>query len=132
MKQLVFSRSKKDFEVQHFRTGGPGGQAQNKRSNGTRIIDKETGLSSESREHRTQEQNTKSAFRKLCDKLVNYYCEKKDKNRFEAPNKTIRTYHEPDDRITDHVTGEKFSFRQTVGKGDISEIIESKIRKGKK
>ena len=54
---------------------------------------------------------------------------KENKERYSAPQGTTRTYHEPDDRITDHVTGDKFSYRQTVGKGDITEIIEARSRK---
>lgn len=131
MKQLVFSRTKKDFRVDTFRCGGNGGQNVQKRDTGVRVVDIQTGLVGESRVHRTQAQNKKEAFRKLCDKLVQYYCKKENKSRLSAPDKVIRTYHEPDDRITDHVTGNKFSYRQTVGKGDISEIIENRILKGK-
>lgn len=55
----------KDFEVQTFRSGGPGGQNQNKRNTGVRIIHKSSGAREESREARTQEQNKKLAFQKL-------------------------------------------------------------------
>ena len=39
----------KDFEVQTFRSGGPGGQNQNKRNTGVRIIHKSSGAKEESR-----------------------------------------------------------------------------------
>ena len=129
MKQLIFSRSKKDFRVDTFRCGGPGGQNQNKRDTGVRITDKETGLNAESREHRTQEQNKKAAFRKLVDKLVNHYVKKPEKERFTCSLKTTRTYNEAEDRVTDHETGEKFSYRHTIGKGDMTDLIMSRFKR---
>lgn len=44
------ARSKEDFTVQVFRCGGHGGQKVDKSSSGVRIIDKETGITTESRE----------------------------------------------------------------------------------
>lgn len=64
-KELLYSLSKKDFTIQTFRSGGPGGQNQNKRETGVRIIHSESGAVGESREHRTQFQNKKAAFTRL-------------------------------------------------------------------
>jgi protein subunit release factor B len=65
MKQLLFSITKKDFEIQNFRSGGAGGQNQNKVNSGVRIIHKASGAVAESRDSRNQLQNKKSAFLKL-------------------------------------------------------------------
>jgi len=64
-RELLFSVTKDDFEIQTFRSGGPGGQNQNKRDTGVRIIHKDSGAVGESREQRTQGQNKKLAFTKL-------------------------------------------------------------------
>lgn len=64
-RELLFSVTKKDFEIQTFRSGGKGGQNQNKRDTGVRIIHHDSGARGESRQHRTQLQNKKSAFRHL-------------------------------------------------------------------
>lgn len=64
-KELLFSLTKKDFEIQTFRSGGNGGQNQNKRDTGVRIIHKDSGAVGESREHRTQLQNRKAAFERM-------------------------------------------------------------------
>lgn len=64
-KELLFSLTKKDFIVETFRSGGPGGQNQNKRNTGVRIRHPESGAVAESREHRTQKQNQKAAFERL-------------------------------------------------------------------
>jgi hypothetical protein len=64
-KELLFSITKKDFEVQTFRSGGAGGQNQNKVSSGVRIIHKESGARGEARDSRDQLQNKKAAFNRL-------------------------------------------------------------------
>jgi hypothetical protein len=67
MKELLFSITKKDFIVQTFRSGGPGGQHQNKVETGVRIIHKESGAVGESREERKQSINKKLAFGRLVE-----------------------------------------------------------------
>ena len=37
-KKLLFSVGKKDLDIQTFCTGGPGGQNQNRKKNGVRIV----------------------------------------------------------------------------------------------
>ncbi len=64
-RELLFSVTVKDCRVDTFRSGGPGGQNQNKRSTGVRIVHIESGAVGESREHRTQEQNKTAAFRRM-------------------------------------------------------------------
>jgi protein subunit release factor B len=65
MKELLFSVTKKDFDIQYFCTGGPGGQSQNKTASGVRIVHKDSGAVAESREERQQHQNLKIAFKRL-------------------------------------------------------------------
>lgn len=66
-RELLFSVTKKDLEIQTFRSGGKGGQNQNKRDTGVRIIHRSSGAVGESREHRTQWQNKKAAFLRLAE-----------------------------------------------------------------
>lgn len=65
MKKLLFSITKKDFEIQVFRAGGKGGQKQNKTSSGVIIIHKESGARGEARDSRYQHVNKKNAFKRL-------------------------------------------------------------------
>lgn len=65
--KLAFSVTLKDCEVQTFRSGGPGGQNQNKRDTGVRIIHRPSGSVGESREERSQLQNKKAAFRRMAE-----------------------------------------------------------------
>lgn len=64
-KEKLFSLSKKDFEVQTFKSGGKGGQHQNKTDSGVRIIHRESGAVGESRSEKSQRQNKKLAFQRL-------------------------------------------------------------------
>jgi protein subunit release factor B len=65
-KELLFSVSKKDLDVQFFRAGGKGGQHQNKTSSACRIKHLASGAVGECRNHRSQAQNKAEAFRRLC------------------------------------------------------------------
>ncbi|MGD2072936.1 MAG: peptide chain release factor-like protein [Candidatus Thorarchaeota archaeon] len=67
MKKPLLTLTKKKFRVDRFRSGGKGGQHQNKRESGVRITHIETGISAESRESRSQHQNKKIAFQRLCN-----------------------------------------------------------------
>jgi len=54
-----------DCEVQTFRSGGSGGQNQNKRDTGVRVIHHPSGARGESREERSQLQNKRTAFLRM-------------------------------------------------------------------
>lgn len=69
-RQLLFSVTKKDFDIQTFRSGGKGGQNQNKVESGVRIIHRASGAVGESRRERDQIQNKKIAFRHLINTSV--------------------------------------------------------------
>lgn len=125
-RKKVFSFTKKDFKVDYYRGSGPGGQHRNKKDTACRITHIESKLASTCEVHKSQHQNRREAFHKLTKKLVEHYIPDKQKERYEAPKETIRTYNQAEDRVTDHVTGNKYSYKQTVGKEDLSEIIEDR------
>jgi Protein chain release factor A len=66
-RRRVLSVTIHDCEVQHFRSGGKGGQNQNKRDTGTRIIHHPSGARGESREERSQLQNKRAAFLRMIE-----------------------------------------------------------------
>lgn len=63
----AFSVTLDDCEVQTFRSGGKGGQNQNKRDTGVRIIHHASGARGEARDERSQLQNKKAAFRRMVE-----------------------------------------------------------------
>jgi len=69
MKEKLFSITKKDFDIQTFCSGGPGGQNQNKVASGVRIVHKESRATGESRTERSQHQNKKLALQRLTQSI---------------------------------------------------------------
>lgn len=66
-RQLLLSVTLKDCDVQTFRCGGNGGQNQNKRDTGVRIVHRASGARGEARDERSQLQNKKLAFRRMAE-----------------------------------------------------------------
>lgn len=66
-KALLFSLTKKDFVIQTFCTGGPGGQHKNAKQNGVRILHPASGARAEHRDGRDQARNKVAAFKKLAE-----------------------------------------------------------------
>jgi protein subunit release factor B len=66
-RERVLSVGIHDCEVQTFRSGGKGGQNQNKRDTGVRVIHHPSGARGESREERSQLQNKKLAFKRMAE-----------------------------------------------------------------
>lgn len=64
-RKKILSVTLADCRVDHFRSGGKGGQNQNKRDTGTRVVHEPSGAVGESREERSQLQNTKTAFKRM-------------------------------------------------------------------
>ena len=67
MKQLLFSVTKKDFDIQTFRSGKKGGQNRDKNSTAVRIIHRDSGAVGKSQDQRSREQNKKIAFHRLLE-----------------------------------------------------------------
>jgi protein subunit release factor B len=66
-RDLVLSVTLADCRVDTFRSGGKGGQNQNKRETGVRITHEPSGAVGESREERSQLQNKRLAFRRMAE-----------------------------------------------------------------
>ena len=66
-KELLYSLTKKDFKIKTFKSGGPGGQHQNKTDSGVRITHPESGAVGECRNTKSQHQNKKIAFTRLVE-----------------------------------------------------------------
>ena len=67
MKELLFTIFKKDFDIQTFKSGGPGGQHQNKTDSGVRIIHKASMAIGESRSYKSQHRNKRIALKRLIE-----------------------------------------------------------------
>lgn len=64
-KRLLFSVGMKDFEMQTFSVGGPGGGGKDTSNSGVRLIHPPSGAVGEGREARSNTLNRRAAFLKL-------------------------------------------------------------------
>jgi protein subunit release factor A len=123
LRELIATYNRNDFRVETMRGTGPGGQHRNKTESKVRITHIGTGLSSECDETRNQGQNKKLAFRKLAKKIELYHRKKiQEENLKERVTKTIRTYHEVDNRVKNHRNGFTQSYDDVMN--DLSDMIE--------
>ncbi len=61
-RELLFSVTRKDFDIQAFRGSGNGGQNRNTRDTAVRIKHRASGAVAEAQEHRTFDQNRRAVF----------------------------------------------------------------------
>jgi hypothetical protein len=63
--QLLFSVTRKDFDMQTFSVGGHGGGGKDTSNSGVRLIHRASGAVGEGRDHRSNTKNREDAFRRL-------------------------------------------------------------------
>jgi protein subunit release factor B len=66
-REQVLHLTRDDFQWEYFRVGGKGGQRRDKTDSGVRCTHNPSGAVGESREHRTQGSNRKTAFRRCAE-----------------------------------------------------------------
>lgn len=126
-----------DVERQTFRSGGPGGQHQNKTESGVRLIHKPTGVVAESRSERSQHKNEDMCWKMLKAKLFKLE-EQKQKAQVEkqydekgevAWGYQIRNYVlQPYTLAKDVRTEVETSQVQQVLDGDLDDFIKAYLR----
>lgn len=125
MRTQITIATKKDFRVDWFSGKGAGGQHRNKHQNCCRITHIPTGMMETGQSHRERPANQREAFRKLAARVVEHYSTEEKRERYGSTER-IRTYHEADNRVTDHASGEQRSYTEIVGKNDIAPMIEAR------
>jgi peptide chain release factor 2 len=126
-----------DLKRDTFRSGGPGGQHQNKTESGVRYTHLPTGIAAESRTERSQHKNDQMALSLLKAKLYRIEEQKRraeveklyDEKGEVAWGYQIRNYvMQPYTLVKDVRTGIETSQVQSVLDGEIDEFIEAFLR----
>lgn len=66
-RELICTVTKDDCDWDYFRSGGPGGQHQNKTSSGVRVTHRPSGAIGKSTDQKSQLQNKKTAWKRMCE-----------------------------------------------------------------
>lgn len=130
--------NRRDLVRATFRSGGPGGQNQNKRDTGVRWTHLPTGLSAEGREHKTQAQNSTAALVRLVAKLKAHHealaraardSRNADKARAGFGSGDRSYVLDRDRRVVDHRTGAHSGDPAAVLDGGIDTFINAHLRR---
>ncbi len=126
-----------DLRRETFRSGGPGGQHQNKTESGVRYVHIPTGIAAESRSERSQHKNDAVALALLKSKLYKIEEQKRkaevekqyDEKGEVAWGYQIRNYvMQPYTLVKDQRTDAQTAQVQNVLDGEIDEFIQSFLR----
>jgi len=113
-----------DFVFEWYSGTGKGGQHRNKHQNCCRCIHLPTGVKANGTASKSRESNKRNALAVCKSRIVAYF--HTDKDRYQAGTKRIRTYHAEDNRVTDHVSGYTDTYKNVVGKCNISDMIKAR------
>jgi peptide chain release factor 1 len=125
-----------DLQIDVMRSGGPGGQHQNKTESGVRITHLPTGLVVNCRDERSQHKNKSKAMRILRSRLFEQIEEKARSERDQTRrtligsgdrSQRIRTYNFPQNRVTDHRIGLTLYNLDRVILGDLAPVTTALI-----
>ncbi len=123
-----------DLRIDTMRSGGPGGQHQNKTESGVRITHLPTGIVVNCRDEKSQHKNRAKAMRVLRSRLYELQRRQAEAERANSRrqqigsgdrSERIRTYNFPQNRVTDHRIGLTLYKLDSVMDGDLDELIDA-------
>jgi peptide chain release factor 1 len=125
-----------DLQIDVMRSGGPGGQHQNKTESGVRITHLPSGIIVNCRDERSQHKNKAKAMRILRSRLFDQIQEAARSERDQSRkamigsgdrSAKIRTYNFPQNRVTDHRIGLTLYHLDQVIQGDLLPLTTALI-----
>lgn len=119
--------TKKDFKLEWFSGQGAGGQHRNKHQNCCRITHIESGLRAQGTECRERVANQRKAFNRLVKLIIAHYSEDNQRQRYNA-KEVIRNYHGVRNEVHDKLSGLKLQYKDVVINGDLSRMIEARLK----
>ena len=125
-----------DLRIDTFHAGGHGGQNVNKVATAIRIVHQPTGIVVVCQDERSQHKNKQKAMTILRARVyeaeqVRHAAEITEKRRAQVGSaersEKIRTYNYPQDRITDHRTGNSYHDIPRIMDGGLDEILSALV-----
>lgn len=129
--------NEKDLEISTFRSSSAGGQHMQKNDTAVRIVHKPTGVVVTCQDERSQQQNKLRALSVLRAKILEEEQNRVAKERGDLRrtqigsgdrSEKIRTYHFPQDRITDHRIGLTLHSIHLFMDGDIQKMLDTLVQ----
>lgn len=118
--------SEDQFRYEWFSGTGKGGQHRNKHQNCCRCIHEPTGIQANGTNSRSREDNKHAAYTTCRSRVEAYF--HRDTERFQAGTERIRTYHEADNRVTDHASGLQDTWTNIIEKSNLEPMIEARAK----
>lgn len=125
-RELLFQATKKDFKLDWFSGSGAGGQHRNKHQNCLRLTHIPSGITVTSQTERDRPSNQRNAFKTIVPLIIKFWFGEENKERYRATEEVVRTYNEPDNRVVDHSTKFRLSYKEVVLDGNLGEMIEQR------
>lgn len=126
----------KDIRTDTFASSGPGGQSVNTTMSAVRLTHLPTGITVSCQDEKSQIKNKEKAMKvlraRISDKFTREAQAEYDKKRKSAVgtgdrSERIRTYHYPQNRVTDHRIGLSIQKLDQIIEGSLDEIIEALV-----
>ncbi len=123
-----------DLKIETMRSGGPGGQHQNKTESGVRITHLPTGIVVNCRDEKSQHKNRAKAMRILRSRLYELERQRIEQERASSRKQQIgtgdrsdriRTYNFPQNRVTDHRINLTLYKLDAIMDGELDELIDA-------
>lgn len=120
--------TKNDLRIEYFRGSGKGGQHRNKRDTACRITHLPTGTQAKAEDQRSREQNLRTAFQRLAKRLAPQMRQALQTDLPKPNEAIVRTYHKPDQRVTDkRLRGEQWTYDGVLTGKELDEIVQSLV-----
>ena len=123
-----YSYTRKDFRLDWYSGSGAGGQHRNKHQNCLRLTHIPSGITVTAADGRDRPSNQRRAFERLRPKLEAWVRAQIGEAHYPRSDEVVRTYHEADNRVTDHASGEVIAWSELDKR--LGDLIEARVRAG--